>query len=71
MERYKNDTRSEGMDMYKAGEWDMFCSLTSILFGKMCYFMQENGVVYSRLTNSYLRDADEAYKEWVDIYEND
>lgn len=48
------------------GEWEMFCLITSVEYGKECYFEQDNGVVYSRRTHKYLKDREEAYKEFLD-----
>jgi len=51
---------------YENGEWDMFCLITSVDWGKQCYFEQDNGVVFSGRSGKYLRDREEAYKEYLD-----
>lgn len=33
---------------YEQGEWDMFCRIATVQYGKECYFMQDDGTVYSR-----------------------
>lgn len=50
------------------GEWDMFEMITGLLYGKQCYFLESNGIVYSRRTWKYLRTKDEAVKEFTDDY---
>lgn len=32
----------------KRGEWDMFELITSVWYGKQCYFEEDNGMAYSR-----------------------
>ena len=46
------------------GEWDMFELITSVWYGKQCYFVEENGVVYSRVSGKYM-SVDEAIKEFL------
>lgn len=46
------------------GEWDMFELITSVWYGKQCYFVEENGVVYSRVSCKYM-SVDEAIKEFL------
>ena len=56
------------MSSYERGRWDMFEEITSSMYGKQCYFMQDNGVVYSRLSDKYLT-IEEAYNEllaWIE-----
>ena len=52
-------------DAYKRGEWDMFVHLTAAEYGKECYFPQDNGTIYSRVTGKYLPNAEAAYTEWI------
>lgn len=52
-------------DAYKRGEWDMFVCLTAAEYGKECYFPQDNGTVYSRVSGQELPDAEAAYTEWI------
>ena len=49
---------------YAIGEWDMFRLITSTWYGKQCYFREDNGIVYSRLSNKYLT-VDQAYTEFL------
>lgn len=46
------------------GRWSMFRDITSALYGKQCYFQQEDGTVYSRLSGTYMSQED-AYREFV------
>ena len=46
------------------GEWDMFELITSTWYGKQCYFVEENGIVYSRVSCKYM-SVDEAIKEFL------
>ena len=55
-------------DGYEAGRKEMFFLLTSAAYGKQCYFEEENGVIYSRVTGRYLKNLDEAIEEWIDYY---
>ena len=50
---------------YAKGEWDMFSLITSAWYGKECYFLEPNGVVYSRETHTYLPDKEAAYQEFI------
>ena len=50
----------------KVGEWDMFELITSAYFGKQYYFVEENGLVYSRETHKYMT-KDDAIREFLDI----
>lgn len=48
------------------GEWDMFELITSVYFGKQYYFVEENGIVYSRSTHKHMT-KDDAIREFLDI----
>lgn len=49
-----------------AGEtWELFELITSAYYGKQYYFLEDNGMVYSRKSHSYLKDADEAMNEFL------
>lgn len=50
---------------YKRGEWEMFDLITSAWYGKKCYFREVSGVVFSRLTHTYLPSAEDAYEEFL------
>ena len=43
----------------------MFELISGVYFGKQYYFEQNNGIVYSRLSNSYIT-KDDALKEFLD-----
>lgn len=49
---------------YVSGEWDMFNLLTSCEYGKQCYFLQDNGIVYSRRSHTYMT-FDDAVEEFI------
>ena len=42
-------------DGYKRGEWDMFEMLSSAWYGKQAYFQQGDGLVYSRISDKYMK----------------
>lgn len=46
------------------GKWELFDLLSSVWYGKCCYFKQENGTVYSRATCKYLT-FDQAIDEFA------
>lgn len=46
------------------GEWAMFDLITGVWYGKQYYFREDNGIVYSRLSNKYLT-VDQAYTEFL------
>ena len=50
---------------YAFGRWTMFKLISSRYYGKECYFMQYDGVVYSRISSSYLANMNEAVKEFL------
>ena len=54
------------IDPVKRGEWDMFELITSAYFGKQYYFLQEDGIVYSRQSCKYMT-RDKAIQEFLDI----
>ena len=45
--------------------YEMFKLISGVYFGKQYYFEQNNGIVYSRLSNSYIT-KDDALKEFLD-----
>ena len=53
-------------EAYKKGEWDMFQLITSIYYGKQCYFLESSGIVYSQNSHQTLKSKEEAYKEFFD-----
>ena len=53
------------MSDYELGAWEMFENLSQLLYGKQCYFLQEDpNRVYSRLSGTYLSRMN-AYFEFV------
>jgi hypothetical protein len=58
------------MSEYDRGRWDMFVEITSIEYGKQCYFMQDNGLVYSRRSCNYMT-VDQAVTEFLRVLEAD
>lgn len=54
------------MTEYEKGEWNMFELITSIWYGKQYYFLEENGIVYSRASCNYM-SREEAYQEFLDM----
>ena len=45
--------------------YEMFELISGVYFGKQYYFEQNNGTVYSRLSNSYMT-KDDALNEFLD-----
>lgn len=56
-------------DSYDRGQWDMFNLITSAEYGKQCYFLQDNGTVYSRRSCGYMT-VDDAYNEYLNSIED-
>lgn len=52
------------MTDYERGIWDMFEHITSVWYGKQYYFLEENGLVYSRMSRKYL-SREEAFDEFI------
>lgn len=61
--------RSQTNDYHK-GQWDMFELISSAWYGKQCYFLESNTVVYSRASNSYLT-INEAFAEFLSFIGDD
>ena len=51
---------------YADGEWELFTLITSAYYGKEYYFMQDNGLVYSRASCKHMQ-KDEAISEFLGI----
>ena len=58
-------------EQYEKGEWDMFCQISSVCFGKEYYSLEEDGRVYSRLCHRSLPNKGAAYKEFLDYIERE
>lgn len=52
------------MTEFERGEWEMFVMLSSAWHGKQYYFMQDNGIVYSRESGKYMT-FDDAVAEFA------
>lgn len=50
MNKIDNDL---GIASYEFGQWEMFKRISSVYYGKECYFLQDNGTVYSRISSAY------------------
>ena len=57
--------QKESAGSYEQGRWDMFILLSSVWWGKQCYFLQDNNEVYSRKSGKYM-SRDEAYHEFAE-----
>ena len=55
-------------EIYEQGEWNMFRIITSCEYGKECYFLQDDGTVYSRRSCKYMTKM-EAINEFVSAME--
>lgn len=53
---------------YEQGEWDMFCLITSVEFGKQRFSMDRHGMVYDRKSHEYMT-REEAYEEYFKEWE--
>lgn len=54
---------------YADGEWDMFELISTAYYGKQCYFLQDNEMVYSRASGKYMtfsEAVDEFLREIVE-----
>ena len=54
----------EMLSPYEQGEWDMFNLITSVEYGKQYYFLEKNGMVYSRKSCEYMT-REQAYEEYL------
>lgn len=63
-EARSNDLPSAEPERTKTGEWDMFELISSAWYGKQCYFMQDNGIAYSRISHKEMT-VDDAIKEFI------
>lgn len=63
LKRRKEETKK--LSDYQMGEWDMFELITSTWYGKQYYFIQKNGLVYSRLSHEYIT-REEAFTEFLE-----
>lgn len=61
----KEDINPE-IEIIDDASWDLFICITSAYFGKQYYFVQSNGEIYSRKSEKYLKNKDEAIAEFID-----
>ena len=57
-------------DAYDRGRWEVFELITSSEFGKQCYFLEPNGIVYSRRSHQHMTFED-AVKEFLSVIGDD
>ena len=53
----------EALD-YEDGEWDMFELITTAYYGKQMYFLENNNIAYSRVSNKAMMVGD-AVQEFI------
>lgn len=53
------------MSDYERGRFDMLVTISNVEYGKQCYFLENNGIVYSRRSCQYLT-LEEAVEEFLD-----
>ena len=51
---------------YNAGMWDALSIIASTWYGKQVYFQEPNGIIYSKLSHSYLVSIDDALEEFLE-----
>lgn len=52
------------VEQKKMGEWDMFEWITSVWYGKQCYFKEDYGMAYSRISHKTM-PIQEAINEFM------
>lgn len=58
------------MSEYERGRYDMLVEISNIEYGKQCYFLQDDGLVYSRRSCEYM-SLEDAVEEFIDTLEWD
>lgn len=58
------------MTEFERGEFEMFELITSVYYGKQYYFLQDNGMVYSRESGKEMV-MDDAVSEFLRIWEGE
>lgn len=62
-----DDTQTaDVVEIQKEAEWEMFELISSAYYGKEMYFMEDNGIVFSRYSHKYMR-VDDAIREFVSL----
>ena len=51
--------------------FDVLEQLSSLYYGKQMYFMQDNGIIYSRYSCKYLRTLQDAVNEFGKLLDYD
>ena len=56
------------MSDYEWGKWCMFEDITSVIYGKQYYILQDNGRVYSRESGKEMcvSDAYDEFFSWIE-----
>ena len=55
----------EKLNDYDRGEWEMFSRITSAWYGKDYYFVEKNGMAYSRLSHQTMT-RENAFNEFIE-----
>ena len=58
------------MTEFERGKFEMFDLITSVYYGKQYYFLQDNGMVYSRESGKEMV-MDDAVSEFLRIWEGE
>ena len=58
------------MTEFERGKFEMFDLITSVYYGKQYYFLQDNGMVYSRESGKEIV-MDDAVSEFLRIWEGE
>lgn len=66
MNKIGDDLNAAYEEGYKSGRWTMFNLISSVYYGKECYFIQDDGTIYSRISSSYLANIARAVSEFLD-----
>lgn len=56
---------------YKQGYFDALAEISSVWYGKQCYFTEPNGAVYSRISCKTLPDIDAAMEEFLNYIDRE
>ena len=66
MNKIGDDIHQAYEDGFADGEWEMFERISNVIYGKQCYFLEDTGIVYSRITCKNLPSKEDAYEEFID-----
>lgn len=56
------------MSDYERGRYDMLVAISNIEYGKQCYFLQPNDLIFSRRSGEYM-SLEDAVEEFCDAQE--